>query len=483
MLEALHHIGGEWRPASGWHERRDPATGALVGRFADGGVAELDAAVDAARVAFDTGAWAQSPRLRQTVLLAWADALERDADTLGTLLSQENGKVLGQARNEVVKTASVIRYYAGLARASTGGLVEMAPGEFASMLREPIGVVGIIVPWNAPVSLLARSLAPALAAGCSAVIKPAAQTSLISAAVLKRLTDIPALPAGIVNMIMESGHAAAQRMVAHPDVEMISFTGSTAIGKRIMAAASETLKRVSLELGGKSCCIVFEDADIADIAPRLVGAAIAISGQQCVAARRILVHASRYDEMKAALTAAVGKVVVAGGMEKGAQMGPMIDLAARDTVHARIQEALETSAEVIVPGGVPDDARRDGAFLLPSLVAHDDTGAFFCQEEIFGPFIVLERFETEAEAVAMANHTTFGLSASVWTRDGARGFRIARALRDGVVWLNDHGKLNAEAEAGGYRQSGLGRLYGHEGLHDFQELKQVYQNVGVAGAG
>ncbi|MNQ90963.1 Betaine aldehyde dehydrogenase [compost metagenome] len=260
---------------------------------------------------------------------------------------------------------------------------------------------------------------------------------------------------------------------------MLSFTGSTATGIKIMQDAAPTMKKLSLELGGKSCCLVFADADVSTIAPKLVAAATIISGQQCTAARRVLVHSSRFAEMKQALAVAMGQIRLGHGLEATTQMGPLIDRGSRDAVAQRIAEALDNCDEVLLAGGLPGGPLRAGAFLLPSLIAHRDSDAFFCQEEIFGPLLVLEPFEDEADAIMRANHTEFGLSASVWTHDGARALRVARALRNGTVWINDHNKLFAEAETGGYRKSGLGRLHGYDALLDFTELKHVYQNVGT----
>jgi acyl-CoA reductase-like NAD-dependent aldehyde dehydrogenase len=313
------------------------------------------------------------------------------------------------------------------------------------------------------------------------VIKPAPQTALFNAAMLEPLFALPGLPAGAVNLFAESGHAGAAHLVASPRVDVLSFTGSTATGQRIMRDCAATMKKLSLELGGKSCCLVFEDADIAAIAPKLAAAATIISGQQCTAARRVLVHASRFAEMKTALSAALGQIRLGNGLDPAKNMGPLIDWQSRDSVERRIGEALDSCDEVLLAGGRPQGELSKGAFLAPSLIAHRDSSAFFCQEEIFGPLLVLESFEDETEAVARANHTEFGLSASVWTEQGARAWRVARALRNGTVWLNDHNKLFAEAETGGYRKSGLGRLHGVDALLDFSELKHIYQNVGTLG--
>ena len=474
-------INGEWSAASGGRSGTsiNPANQEKIGQYADGDVADAKAAIKAAREAFELPGWSQNPRLRQLVMLKWADRMEAHSEELARLLTLENGKVMAQSRAEVVGSISEIRYYAGLARYIPGHVFEVEPGAYSTVLKEPAGVAGLIIPWNAPVVLLIRAMAPALAAGCTLVIKPAPQTTQITAALVADLHAVSDLPRGVLNLLSETGHGISQELVTSPDVDVISFTGSNETGRKIMAAAAPTMKKLSLELGGKSCCLVFEDVDVARIAPQLAAAATIISGQQCTAARRVLVHASRYEEMKKALSLALGGLVVAPGEAPGAQIGPLIDEGSLLRVDRRIGQAMEAADEVILRGKRLGGDLAKGCFLTPTLVAHRDTSSFFVQEEIFGPFVVLERFEDEKEAVARANHSEYGLSASVWTNDGNRALRVARALRDGTVWINDHNKLFAEAEMGGYRCSGLGRLHGYDGLADFMEIKHIYQNAGV----
>jgi betaine-aldehyde dehydrogenase len=474
-------INGEWcASASGQVGTSiNPANGEQIGSYAASGKADAHAAITAALEAFERPDWAQNPRLRQLVMLKWADRLEQRAEELAQLLTLENGKVIGQSRGEIGGAISEIRYYAGLTRYIPGHVFEVEPGVYSTLLKEPAGVAGLIIPWNAPVVLLIRSLTPALAAGCTVVIKPAPQTALITAEIIRDLHAAEGLPKGVVNLVIETGHEVAEELVASPHVSVISFTGSNGTGQRIMAAAAPTMKKLSLELGGKSCALVFPDADIQRVAPMLAQAAMIISGQQCTAARRILVHGSNYDEMKAALKAAFENTTLGPGTQTGVHMGPLIDQTAYTRVNADISKALDQCDEVIVRGQKPGGNLSNGFFMSPTLVAHRDTSAFFCQEEIFGPFVVLERFEDEKEAVTRANHTEFGLSASVWTNDGARSLRVARALRNGTVWINDHNKLFAEAETGGYRKSGVGRLHGYDALIDFVEIKHIYQNAGV----
>jgi betaine-aldehyde dehydrogenase len=481
-LNALNYIDGQWQGAAGGGlaASRNPADGSVIGSMVAGGLADARAAIASARHAFDASLWAHDARLRQNVLLEWAARLEKRHE-LASLLTQENGKVMAQSRGEMAAAISEIRYYAGLARHMPGHFMEVEPGAYSATLREAAGVAGLIIPWNAPVVLLIRSLAPALAAGCTVVVKPAHQTAQITAQVLRELAAVESLPRGVLNLVLETGHAAAQELVASDKVDVLSFTGSNGTGQRIMAAAAPTMKKLSLELGGKSCCLVFPDVDVAATAQRIAAAATVISGQQCTAARRVLVHAARYDEIKRALKHALGSIVVAPGDAPGAGMGPLIDAEALERVGRDTARALDTCDEVVLAGGRPTAGARlaNGHFLLPTLVAHQDTDAFFVQEEIFGPFVVLERFEDEKDAVARANHSVFGLSASVWTLDGDRGMRVARALRNGTVWINDHNRLFAEAETGGFRRSGIGRLHGYEGLGDFLETKHVYRSAGL----
>ena len=478
--QALHTIGGAPSDSGSRSASIDPATGEVVGHFPSGGRFEAESAIAAARAAFDRSSWPQSPRERQLALLRWADMLDRDIPALAELLTRTNGKPLDQSRGEMAGAISEIRYYAGLARHNPGHAMEVAPGEVSVMMREPAGVAGLIIPWNAPAVLLIRALAPALAVGCTTVTKPAPQTALFTARLMAPLISDPAVPAGVVNLVFETGHEVAETLVTSPDVDVISFTGSTTVGQRIMAAAAPTMKKLSLELGGKSACLVMADSDVANVAPKLAIAATIISGQQCTAARRVLVHESRYEEMKRALGTALAAVQIGNGLKSGIQMGPLIEKVARDKVWQEIERTFDLADEVVLRGG-PIAGPDGSAFMSPSLVAHADDAAFFCQDEIFGPLLVLESFADEAHAVAKANNSVYGLSASVWTRQVDTAWRLARALRNGTVWINDHNKLFAEAETGGYRRSGLGRLHGYDALLDFCELKHVYQNVRVVG--
>lgn len=480
-MQARNLINGAWSSAASGRLANsiNPANGEVIGSFSDSCAEDAGIAINAAKAMFQRPEWAQNPRLRQMAMLKWADRLEQRIEKLSQLLTLENGKVIGQSRGEIAGAISEIRYYAGITRFIPGYAFEVEPGVYSTLLKEPAGVAAVIVPWNAPAVLLIRALGPAFAAGCTVVVKPAPQAAQITAELIHDLAEVDILPKGVVNLVLETGNEVAQALVASPDVAVVCFTGSNQTGQRIMAAAAPTMKKLSLELGGKSCALVFEDANVQRVAPLLAQAAMIISGQQCTAARRVLVHASRYDEMKSALNGLLQAMVVGPGTRPGAQMGPLIDQNALTHVTSRIAQTVDQCDEVILRGQRLGGDLSKGFFVSPTLVTHRDTSAFFCQEEIFGPLVVLERFDDEQEAVARANHTEFGLSASVWTNDGARALRVARALHDGTIWINDHNKLFAEAETGGYLRSGLGRLHGYDALIDFMEVKHIYQNAGV----
>ena len=474
MLEALHHVDGRWSDL-GRTDRfasLDPATGRELGHVAEGGAPEMEAAIAAARRTFDLTRWSHDPRWRARVLLNMGQRLETSLETLVALLTRENGKLLGESRVEVQNAVSMCFYNAGLARNLFGRTVEVEPDIHALLPREAIGVAGIIVPWNAPMGLLFRSLTAALAAGCTAVIKAAPQTALTTAAALRIALDDPILPPGVVNLINESGSAAAEALVASPPVDVISYTGSTHVGKRIMAAAAATLKRVNLELGGCTPVIVGRDADLAVTVPAIVRAGLIFAGQQCVAATRILVHESRADEALERLRSAVGRVIVGPGSDPRSEMGPLIDTRARDRVHALVRES-RSAADIVIEGRIPDTSPTGSAFLTPTLLKVRDRAGRICTEEIFGPVLTIDTFADDEEALAIANGTRYGLAASVWSCDGTWAHRMSRRLRAGTVWINSHGRFAPEIEVGGYKESGLGRLFGQQGLDDFLQTKHI----------
>lgn len=476
---ARNHVAGDWRDASAEDRRLsvDPATGAAIGWYDPGSVALIDEAAAAARTAFEKSSWASAPRLRADVLYAFAQNMQAAAMDLATLNSYENGKSFLQSKGEVANAISEIKYYAGLARMATGRMMEPEPGVYSLISREPVGVAAVIVPWNAPVTLLIRSLAAALAAGCTTVVKPALQTPLINAAVLEKLTVCEGLPAGVVNSVNDGGVAVSERLVAMPEIDVVSFTGSSAVGKRIMAAAAPTLKRVSLELGGKTPSIVFSDADLDLAAGELVRASLINSGQQCVAASRYLVERDTVDAFAEKMAAKFRAVRVGPGYDTDVQVGALIDQPNRDRLVGWLDRAA-TEGEVLLRGETLDQRYPGGAFLTPSLVRVANAHSALVQEELFGPIITIEPFNDEDEALEKAHATEYGLAASVFTKDSARSLRMARRLRAGTVWLNAHGRLIAEAEMEGHRSSGLGRLHGADAFGEFQQTKHIFLPFG-----
>lgn len=467
---ASHRIGGTWVRSGPTAPCFDPATGDPVASLYEGGAVEAEAAVEAARHAFETTAWAHAPRLRAAVLLAFADRLESRAMEVARWLTLTNGKVLRESLGEVAAGVSELRYYAGLARNIFGRHTQIDEGKYSLLSREAAGVVAIIAPWNAPVTLLIRSLAPAMAAGCTSVVKGAHQTAVVTDLVLECLDGIPNLPAGVINHFHETGVAGAQVLTTHPEVDVVSFTGSAATGKRIMAAASGTLKRLSLELGGKAPCLVFEDADIPAAVAGIAAGVTVLSGQMCVSTTRAIVQESVAKPLREALCKHFEALVVGPGIDPRSGMGPLIDIPSRD----RVLTMTGSARHIVLPVRIPDDLPRAGAFLCPGITEEMDLSSPHVQEEIFGPVLNIEVVQDEEAAVARANATRYGLAASLWTRDLHRASRVSRQLRTGTVWVNSHGRLFPEAETGGWRESGFGRLHGVEGLNDFLQTKHVY---------
>ncbi|MFI9386681.1 aldehyde dehydrogenase family protein [Kutzneria sp. NPDC052558] len=472
---ALNWIGGEWLAARTVGTSTNPATGEVVGRFADGGAAEADAGIAAARRAFRETSWSRDRQLRHRVLSELADRFDARAEVLAASLTRENGKTLHEAGLELGLVSATLRHSAGQALTAAGVAAEALPGVFFSQLAEPVGVISVIVPWNAPIALFVRSLGPALAAGNAVVAKLPAQTALTNALVSEVIASVEALPKGIVNVFTETGNTGAPRLVDAPGVDVVSYTGSVEVGRRVGAAAGAALKRVNLELGGKSPMIVFDDADLARTLPLLVQGLIVTAGQFCMAGTRILVQRGIADTVREQLAAALSQVVVGPGDDPASQMGPLIDAASADRVEAFVEAALAYAKPVVRGGRVVD---RPGAFYRPSLLEVEDLDVPLVQEEIFGPVGTFEVFEDEVDAVRRANGTQFGLAAAVFTRDGNRARKVSRELAAGTVWTNGYFALDDGFAEGGYKSSGVGRLRGPLGLAEFQEAKTYVEVTG-----
>jgi betaine-aldehyde dehydrogenase len=419
--------------------------------------------------------------VRSRALLELAERFEARASELALMLTRENGKTLAEATVEVGAPPLTLRHNAAQAMTEVGTAAEVAPGQYFSSLTEPVGVVAIIVPWNAPVALFIRSLAPALAAGNTVAVKLPGQTALTNVLMAEVVSQAPSLSAGVVNMFTESGNAGASFLVESADVDMVSFTGSIQVGRLIAAAGGKTLKRMNLELGGKTPMIVFDDASLASTLPLLAAAITTFAGQNCMAGSRILVQRGIADQVRDHLEERLTHVVVGPGEERDTEMGSLIDSAAVARVD-RIVEDSASYAKAIVRGGpVTDGSLASGAFYRPSLIEVEDLSAPIIQQEIFGPVATFEVFDDEKDAIHRANATEFGLAAGVFTRDVDRARRVSRQINAGTVWTNTWFAMNAGFEEGGYKQSGLGRLRGARGLADFQEIKTYVHFVPPAG--
>lgn len=470
-IPAQHFINGTWVPGGSLSTSTDPATDQVLGRFHDADLDVALAAIAAARAAFLEIGWRSDREQRARALWEIASAVERNLDRLARAISLENGKPLGQAQFELSIAAPKLRYYAGQALTDLGTAGSVHPGGNSMLLREPIGVAGVIVPWNSPGILSIRSLAPALAAGCTAVVKMPAQTGLTNALIAELFAEIDSLSPGVVNFFTESGDAGARELVSSPDVAVVSYTGSSAVGARIAAAAGAQLKRVSLELGGKTPMIVFPDADLEAVIPNLVAGLTVFAGQFCMTGSRILVHEEVADAVRTRLVAALEAVQLGRGVDPATQMGPLIDHAAVERIERFL---LKHDAQFILRGG---PVAGPGAFYKPALVAVQDLDSPLIQDEIFGPVGTFETFTDEADAVRRANATDYGLAASIWTADGARALRVSQQIDAGTVWTNAWAQIFDQFEEGGYKKSGVGRLNGPGGLAEFQEVKHLYRST------
>jgi betaine-aldehyde dehydrogenase len=406
-----------------------------------------------------------APGDRARLLYGLADALEAARDELATLEARNAGKPIGDARGEMGMVVDTFRYYAGAPERNLGDTIPVAGG-VAMTFREPLGVVALIVPWNFPLTIAAWKLAPALAAGNTVVLKPAELTPL-TAVRFEQIAREAGIPEGVVNVVVGPGRTAGQRLVEHPDVAKVAFTGSTEVGRSIAQGAAGTIKRVTLELGGKSANVVFADADIEAAAAAALPAVFGNAGQDCCARSRILVERSAYDGFMAALEPHVAKLRVGDPLDESTEMGPLISAGQRDSVASY----LDDGALVALKGSAPDGP---GYWFPPTVLAPVDRKARAATEEIFGPIACVLTFEGEQEAVALANDTIYGLSGSVWTRDGAKALRVARAIETGVISINSNTSVRVATPFGGFKQSGVGRELGPHALEHYSEVKSVY---------
>jgi betaine-aldehyde dehydrogenase len=442
----------------------EPATEEVMAELPKAGVEEADAAIERAREAFP--AWRRvAPGERAALMRAVAAGVRDRADELARLEARNVGKPIADARGEVGMVADVFDYYAGAPERLLGDTIPVAGGvDFT--FREPLGVVGLITPWNFPIAIASWKLGPALAAGNTVVLKPAELTPL-TAVELERVAVEAGIPEGVVNVVVGSGRVVGERIVEHPDVAKVAFTGSTEVGRRIAARAAETVKRVTLELGGKSANVIFADADLEQAAAAAPMAVFGNAGQDCCARSRILVERSALDSFMAALEEAVEAIRVGDPLDEATEMGPLISADQRSTVSSYV----DADAPVAIRGSAP---QGPGYWFPPTIlcpVSNDERAA---REEIFGPVACVIPFRDEQEAVRLANDTIYGLSGSIWTRDGAKALRVARAIDTGVLSINSNTSVRVSTPFGGFKQSGTGRELGPHALEHYTELKNVY---------
>ena len=442
----------------------EPATGGVMAEVQRGGAEEVNAAVARAAEAFP--AWRDvAPADRAAALRRLAETLESSLEELATLEARNAGKPISDARGEMGMVVETFRFYAGAPERLLGQTIPVAGGVDMTF-REPLGVVGLIVPWNFPLVIASWKVAPALAAGNTIVLKPAELTPL-TALELERLALEAGLPEGVLNVVAGPGSVCGQRLVEHPDVAKIAFTGSTEVGRGIAQGAAGTIKRVTLELGGKSANVVFADADLDQAAASAPGAVFGNAGQDCCARSRILVERSAMDEFMALMAESVSSIRVGDPLDDATEMGPLISAGQRESVASYV----DGDAPVAIRGEAPDG---DGFWFPPTVLAPVDNTDRAAREEIFGPVACVIAFDDEADAVRLANDTVYGLSGSVWTRDGAKALRVVRGIDAGVLSINSNTSVRVSTPFGGFKQSGVGRELGPDALEHYTDVKNVF---------
>jgi betaine-aldehyde dehydrogenase len=480
-LDAGLYLGGAWKSARSGARRqiRCPADGSLVGEVDEAGPEDTDAAIAAAHQAFHDGPWPRtSSRERGDLLLRVADLLERDTDAIARMESLDTGKRLVESEYDVADIVSVFRHYGRVASEDAGRMVDTGnPDVVSRIVHEPIGVCGLITPWNYPLLQVSWKVAPCLAAGNTFVLKPSELTPH-SAIHLMKLLEEAGLPAGVGNLVLGTGPEAGAPLSSDPRVDLVSFTGGLETGRRIMATAAATVKKVALELGGKNPNIVFADADLEVAIDFALTAVFLHSGQVCSAGARLVVEESIHDEVVDAIVDRAGRIRLGGPFDEKAETGPLTSAQHRDKVEAYVAAGIAEGAVLRCGGARPDDPDlADGFYFLPTVLDGCTSGMSVTRNESFGPVLTVETFRDEDDAVAIANDSIYGLAGAVWTQDAGKAQRVAGRLRMGTVWINDYHPYVPQAEWGGYKQSGTGRELGQAGIDEYRETKHVWHNI------
>jgi betaine-aldehyde dehydrogenase len=431
-------------------------------------------AIDLARRALDGTPWSEDATLRTKALLKLSSEIRAQSKHLAEILTMESGKILSTSYGEIDKSADFAEYYGGLARNVFGRSTVSAPNTLDITLREPIGVVGVIAPWNGPLILLMRSLAPALAAGNAAIVKPASYTFGVTTELIRLIAGIPEFPKGIVNYVIGSGKTVGAELATNPGVDMIALTGDTETGKEVMRLASDSLKRLSLELGGKSPNIVLDDADFdAAIKGAISGANLSMASQICYSGTRILLHDRIHGNFLARIKDILPRMKIGSGLDPETEIPPVISKVQMDSILRFIEEGKKVSRLITGGARATGNGLDKGFFIEPTVFDEPPLDSEISQEEIFGPVLTISSFGSEEELLSMANGTSFGLAAGIWSRSIDRAIHLAKKIKAGTVWINGYGRMSLSSEFGGYKQSGIGRTYGLEGLYDFTQIKRI----------
>lgn len=474
-------IDGEWVLSSS-NETRDiinPADGSIIAIVAEGTAEDTKKAIAAAKRAFYEDGWGESsPYERAALLNQFADELEANVSDIAKIETMNTGKALIESEYDVYDSAAILRYYAGLVTKPSGQTYRVNdPNIHAMTVREPIGVCGLIVAWNFPISLAIWKIAPALAAGNTIVLKPSEITPL-SAIKMFELMEKAGFPKGVINLVMGSGAAVGSELAESDDVDKVAFTGGIVTGRKIMKAATGNMKGISLELGGKSPNIIFADADFDTAVDYGLYGMFYNQGEVCSAGSRILVEDTIYDRYLEALVEKAKGIKVGNGLEEGVKMGPLVSEAHMKKVLDYIETGKKEGARLALGGyRITEPGYEKGFFVTPTIFTDTAPDMKIVQEEIFGPVVVIQRFHGESEAIELANNTTYGLAAGVFTQDSSKALRVIRKLRAGITWVNTYGPVYPEAPWGGYKQSGIGRELGTYGLDDYTEVKQININL------